>query len=52
MALQEKSDDALAMVETTKPIQRNLALKVCGFGFTQSELEQELVRYVDDCFCI
>ncbi|CDH56705.1 wd repeat protein ybl104c [Lichtheimia corymbifera JMRC:FSU:9682] len=44
MALQEKSDDALAMVETTKPIQRNLALKVCGFGFTQSELEQELVR--------
>lgn len=49
MALQEKSEDALAMVETTKPIQRNLALKVCGFGFTQSELEQELVRQVIDC---
>ncbi|KAI9317907.1 WD40-repeat-containing domain protein [Dichotomocladium elegans] len=44
LVLQERTEDMLAMVETAKPIQRNIALKVCGFGFTQAELEEELVR--------
>ncbi|KAI9264074.1 hypothetical protein BDA99DRAFT_559383 [Phascolomyces articulosus] len=40
----EREGGALFMVPTTKRSQRYLALKVCGFDYTQSELEQELVR--------
>ncbi|KAI9494432.1 WD40-repeat-containing domain protein [Zychaea mexicana] len=40
----EREGGALFMVSTQKRAQRELALKVCGFDYTQSELEQELVR--------
>ncbi|KAI8143120.1 hypothetical protein BJV82DRAFT_611432 [Fennellomyces sp. T-0311] len=40
----EDDDDMLGMVSTTKRIQRDLALKMCGFDYTKSELEQELIR--------
>ena len=40
----EQEDDMLHMVPTSKRAQRDLALKICGFDYSKSELEQELVR--------
>ncbi|KAG2219747.1 hypothetical protein INT45_007786 [Circinella minor] len=40
----EPEQDSLFMVSTKKRTQRKLALKVCGFDYSQSELEEELVR--------
>ncbi|KAG0164018.1 hypothetical protein DFQ30_010636, partial [Apophysomyces sp. BC1015] len=38
-----KTKNALAMVQTAKTAQRNLALAVCGFGFNAVQLEEELI---------
>ena len=40
----ESEQDTLFMISTKKRTQRNLALKVCGFDYSQNELEEELVR--------
>ncbi|KAF7724390.1 hypothetical protein EC973_001115 [Apophysomyces ossiformis] len=39
-----KANNSLSMVQSSKTAQRNLALAVCGFGFTATQLEEELVR--------
>ncbi|RUS22511.1 hypothetical protein BC937DRAFT_88669 [Endogone sp. FLAS-F59071] len=41
-------DDELAIVSTAHSAQRKLALWMCGFGFTKSELESELQSLESD----